>query len=163
MKFDPQNPENYALELAAAKARAGIAPENALVLGCDTIVIHDGELLEKPVDEIQAAEYLRRLSDDWHTVITAIALEDRGKGRIESAFEATDVRFGPLSDEEIRAYVGSGEPMDKAGGYGIQEKGALLVRELRGDYFNVVGLPLFRLTVCLGRLNFPLIRILRGN
>ncbi len=160
-EFDSEKPHEYAVALALAKAKAAIAPPDALVLGCDTIVIQRKELLEKPKSPGQAAEFLKRLRDDWHQVFTGIALFESSTGREETAFEMTRVGFGPMSDDDIEAYVASGEPMDKAGAYGIQEKGALLVREIRGDYFNVVGLPLFRLTVLLARFNI-LVRDLIG-
>jgi len=152
-KFDPENPADYAIKLALAKAKAAKAPDDAIVLGCDTIVVQRLKLLEKPADETQAKYFLTRLADDWHQVFTGIALYEPSTGREESDCEMTRVHFGPLSEEEIDAYIATGEPMDKAGAYGIQEKGALLIREIRGDYFNVVGLPLFRLTVLLARFN----------
>jgi len=161
--FDPNCPENYVIYLAEAKAKAAIAPEDGLILGCDTIVVQDGDLLEKPKTPGQAVEYLRRLQDNSHTVWTGIALFKRSMDKLESDFEATEVLFGSMSAEEIDAYVRSGEPMDKAGAYGIQEKGALLVREVRGDYFNVVGLPLFRLTELLKRFNIHRLSVLENR
>ncbi|HHS49605.1 MAG TPA: septum formation protein Maf [candidate division Zixibacteria bacterium] len=157
--FDPLTPERYAVELAVRKARSGLPPAPGLVLGCDTIVVQQGRLLEKPATDDVAREYLRLLQGSTHTVITGIALLDTPDGRIEADFEATDVLFAPMTAEEIDAYIATGEPMDKAGAYGIQEKGALLVREIRGDYFNVVGLPLFRLTALLHRFSIKRLEI----
>jgi len=151
--FEPDRPENYAITLALAKAQAATVPDDALVLGCDTIVVHRGEVLEKPKDTAQAKAFLSRLQGDWHRVFTGIALWEPSSSRTEAGHEMTRVRFRPMTEKEIKAYVATGEPMDKAGAYGIQEKGALIVQEIRGDYFNVVGLPLFRLTVLLARFN----------
>lgn len=151
--FDKANPGEYARELAVRKALAAKCPSDKLVLGCDTIVVLDGELLEKPPTERDAVEYLLRLQNNWHDVFTGIALWDKARDILYSDVEQTGVHFAPLTIEDIEAYVRTGEPMDKAGAYGIQEKGALLVREIRGDYFNVVGLPLFRLTLLLEKFN----------
>ena len=119
--------------LAAARAR-GIADKDGLLVAADTIVWDDeGDVLGKPADAADAARMLRELSED---------LEELGR----SAFvETTDVEFWPLSDAQIASYVATGEPMDKAGAYGIQGLGRLLVRGIRGDYFSVVGLPVSRL------------------
>lgn len=151
--FDSAHPDEYVIALATAKAKAGRAPENSLILGCDTIVMHQDRLLEKPSNRNQAIEYLSLLADDWHRVYTGIALWQPSTRRLLTASEMTRVQFGPMTLKEIKSYVATGEPLDKAGAYGIQEKGALLIKELRGDYFNVVGLPLFRLTVLLTRFN----------
>ncbi len=151
--FDNSNPGEYARELAARKALAAKCPSDKLVLGCDTIVVLAGELLEKPPNERDAVEYLLRLQNNWHDVYTGIALWDRARDILHSDVERTRVHFAPLTLEDIEAYVLTGEPMDKAGAYGIQEKGALLIREIDGDYFNVVGLPLFRLTLLLEKFN----------
>ena len=160
-EFDPANPGEYARILAIAKAKAAKKiPGEGLILGCDTIVFQNGELLEKPRDKTEAIKFLTRLQGSWHRVYTGIALLDPRTGKLESEVEMTEVLFGPMGEKAIVSYVESGEPMDKAGAYGIQEKGALLIKEIRGDYFNVVGLPLFRLTVLLSRFNFSLDRIM---
>ena len=156
-------PGDYALALARAKA-ADVAARRpgALVLGADTIVVVDGDVLEKPRDEADAERLLGRLSGRGHTVITAIALCRRGAdpgpgaaGRPPAvdlaAAESTAVEFLPLSAAAIARYVATGEPMDKAGAYGIQGYGALMVRRVEGCYFNVMGLPLARLGQLLGQ------------
>lgn len=132
-------------ELAARKAEAvAVAHPGALVLGADTVVVLDGEVLGKPPTPEAARRALRRLSGREHTVYTGIALVHGG--RTVTAHEATAVRFGPLAEGEIAAYVATGSPMDKAGAYGIQDDaGSLFVEGVTGDYFNVVGLPLHRL------------------
>ena len=162
-EFDSLNPGAYAEELAIRKARAARCPSDKLILGCDTIVVLDGELLEKPRSEAEAMNFLSRLQGRWHSVYTGIALFDMENEVIESGVELTKVHFRPLTKEEISAYIETGEPMDKAGAYGIQEKGALLVREIFGDYFNVVGLPLFRLTLLFDKFNLKVRElIIRG-
>lgn len=120
----------------------------AVVIGCDTAVFIDGQMLGKPHTKEEAHAMLRGLSGRTHRVITGcciLAGEKAGLGTGVPGKEVfrveTEVTFYPLSEEEIADYVQSGEPMDKAGAYGIQEKGALLVEKIRGDYFNVVGFP----------------------
>lgn len=151
----PIDPAEYAVVLAEAKARdVSSRLPGRLVLGADTVVILDGEVLEKPEDEADAVRLLGLLSGRRHVVISAIALmggpADRfgpqatdGSGL--SAWEATEVEFLPIDRKAIDRYVATGEPMDKAGAYGIQGYGALMVREVVGCYFNVMGLPLARL------------------
>ena len=136
------DPDPYAEELARLKAQAvaDLAP-GRLVLGADTIVVLAGAVLEKPRDEAEARAMLARLSGRRHTVISAIALCGRG-GRTWLGHESTEVEFLPLDPAAIAAYVETGEPMDKAGAYGIQGYGALMVRGVTGCYFNVMGLPL---------------------
>ena len=155
-------PAPYALALARAKA-ADVAARRPghLVLGADTIVVVDGDVLEKPRDQADAAQLLARLSGRRHTVITAIALcstgpgpgSPNGQGAIDLAVaESTDVEFLPLSAAAIERYIATGEPMDKAGAYGIQGYGAMMVRRVEGCYFNVMGLPLARLGQLLGQV-----------
>lgn len=118
-----------------------------IVIGADTVVALNGEILGKPKDAEDAFHMLKKLSGKSHSVFTGVTVM---KGEREQTFCAeTRVRFFPLTDREIRAYIATGEPFDKAGGYGIQGKGALLVREIRGDYFNVVGLPVSKLNKIL--------------
>lgn len=117
-------------------------PEADLVLGADTVVVSEGRILGKPVDSEDAARMLQALSGRWHQVFTGFTLVSPKTGRTVSGFTVSDVRFRELTETEIAAYVATGEPLDKAGAYGIQERGALLVAEIRGDYSNIVGLPL---------------------
>ena len=139
-----QHPHQYAMTLAAAKAQAVAENDpHRLVLGSDTIVVVDGDILEKPVDAEDAVVLLSRLSGRRHTVISAIALCGGAAGMPgRTAYEETQVEFLPLDEDTIRLYVATGEPMDKAGAYGIQGYGALMVRGVNGCYFNVMGLPL---------------------
>lgn len=134
-------PEEAVRLNAARKAQAVAANRpGAVVLGCDTVVAIDGAILGKPGDEAEAKRMLRRLSGNTHTVYSGVCITD---GKKETIFAvATDVTFYALSARTIDAYVATKEPMDKAGAYGIQGLGCVLVREIAGDYSNVVGLPL---------------------
>lgn len=148
------DPGQYVEKLAWAKA-ANVAERDRqrLVLGADTIVVLDGKILEKPVDAADACQLLRRMSGRRHRVLTAIALVGSRAGRegiVEH--EITEVEFLPITAETIERYVATGEPLDKAGAYGIQGYGALLVRGVQGCYFNVMGLPLARLGELLRRV-----------
>ena len=145
------DPSTVVTRLAERKATP-VAAEHptALTLAADTIVVHDGEILNKPRDSDHAAAMLRRLSDSSHTVCTGFALVHPSSQREVTAIESTDVYFGPLTDEEIDTYVASGSPMDKAGGYGIQDHtGPVFIDRIDGDYYIVVGLPLRRLYLSL--------------
>lgn len=133
------------LSLLKAADVAKNEKKNALVLGADTVVVLDGEILGKPKDEEDAVRMLTALSGREHSVLTGISVIRRSDAKGVSVYEETKVKFLELSDEQIRAYVKSGEPMDKAGAYGIQGKGSLLIEKIDGDYFNVVGLPVCRL------------------
>jgi len=137
-------PEQCAERLAAMKADdVARRHPDALVIGADTIVVIDGQILGKPKDTTDAARMLRLLSGREHRVVTGVCLRMRDARRVFS--QETRVRFYPLCDDEIEAYIQTGEPMDKAGAYGIQGRGALLVESIAGDYFNVMGLPIARL------------------
>lgn len=140
----PMAPPETARTLATRKAQpVAQANPSALVLAADTIVAHDGTLLEKPETPEDAFDMLRRLSGRTHTVYTGLALHHAYSDRTVETGQATDVTFGPLDDAEIRAYVDTKSPMDKAGGYGIQDHTApLFIDHLDGDYYTVVGLPL---------------------
>ena len=122
--------------------------ETTVILAADTVVVSpDGEILGKPRDRDDAIRMLHMLSGQTHRVISGVAVQVGT--RLCSAFEQTDVTFAPLSDDTIARYVDSGEPMDKAGAYGIQDTAALWIEAIHGDYFNVVGLPIHRLEVLL--------------
>ena len=130
--------------LALQKAQAVAAQhKDGLVLGADTVVVDAGSLLGKPQNTEEAAEMLRSLSGKWHQVMTAVALVDANDTKHEwTSVEITNVKFRDLTEDDIAAYVATGESMDKAGAYGIQGYGALLVERIEGCYNNVVGLPL---------------------
>jgi len=136
-----EKPAPHAERLARGKCAVIAEREpDALVIGSDTIVVVDGEVLGKPKDEGDAAHMLRRLSGRSHIVVTAVAVAWRGE--IRSAVEDVNVTFHSLSDDDIAAYIATREPMDKAGAYGIQGYGATIVERVDGDYFAVMGLPL---------------------
>ena len=144
-------PDAHAERLARAKAEAvASAHPDGLVIGADTIVVVDGIVLGKPRDTEDAVRMLGMLSDRSHTVMTAVAVTYAG--RIESCVEQVEVTFMPLGDEDIRRYVATDEPMDKAGAYGIQGYGATIVRRIDGDYFAVMGLSLVRLVALMQKV-----------
>lgn len=136
------SPAEAVCEISRRKAAAALAArpgDDVLIVAADTVVAADGEILGKPRDAADAARMLRRLSGSTHEVYTGYTLASHSNRYTD--FQKTEVDFRPLSEDEIDRYIRSGEPMDKAGAYGIQEKGALFVRGIRGDYFNVMGLP----------------------
>ncbi|MCD8308034.1 MAG: Maf family protein [Clostridia bacterium] len=131
-------PENVAVSLAESKCdEVYLRNPGSVVIACDTIVVLGKEILGKPADEQEASEMLHRLSGKTHQVITGVCV--RSSIKRESAFESTEVRFNQLTEDFIKEYVSSGSPLDKAGAYGIQDKG--VVKEYYGSYTNVVGLP----------------------
>ena len=146
-----EQPHAHAERLAREKVAAVSRDDpTALVIGSDTIVVVDGEVLGKPRDDAHAAEMLARLSGRSHTVITAVAVEWRGA--VRSAVEEVSVTFHPMTSTEIEAFIATREPMDKAGAYGIQGYGATIVERVDGDYFAVMGLPLQRLVRLMAEL-----------
>lgn len=154
--YPGEDPFSLVERLARAKAAVasthGAAGET--VVAADTIVTLDGEILGKPRDAADARRMLRELSCRTHQVATGVCIAHAGAdaSRARSFVEVTDVTFYELADAEIDAYVASGEPMDKAGAYGIQgARGRMLVRGIRGDFYNVVGLPIARVVRELGR------------
>jgi septum formation protein len=153
-------PLDYACRVAGAKARHGsrivavrkLAPRP--LLAADTTLDVDGEIIGKPRDEADASAILHRLAGRTHKVITAIALA-HGE-RFECVASVSEVRFRELSTEEIRRYVVSNEPMDKAGAYGIQGRAAMFVEEIRGSHSGIVGLPLCETTLLLRKFGYPI-------
>lgn len=143
-------PEAEVARVSEAKARA-VAEKHPgdLILTADTIVVVDGRILGKPHDDGEAAAMLRLLSGRRHTVMTAFCLYQDGAADVH--VEKTHLRFRPLLDGEIAAYVATGSPRDKAGAYGIQDQAGCFVEALDGDYYNVMGLPLCALVKCLRR------------
>lgn len=141
----------YVQELALLKASAAgkLAGKNRLIIAADTVVFSGGKILGKPKDSADAARMLRELSGKAHSVFTGICVMRTNDLYSVCAAVETKVYFKELSDELIEEYVKSGEPSDKAGAYGIQGKGAVLVEKIEGDYFNVVGLPISRLAEIL--------------
>ena len=147
-------PEAYVVRLAREKARVVAARERGeLVLAADTTVVLRGEIFEKPSTRAEAEAMLGRLQGRTHRVMTAVAVAL--DGRLEHALDVTEVTFRRLSADAIAAYVATGEPMDKAGAYAIQGKGAALVEGIRGDFFGVMGLPLRLALELLERFGLP--------
>lgn len=151
-------PERVVCELSRQKARdvwqklkkeqmPAVGEVKKLVIGADTVVAYDGRILGKPADEAQAVEMLTLLAGNTHQVYTGVTFcyQENGTEKLHTFHEMTEVTVYPMSREEITAYVETGDPMDKAGAYGIQGRFAAYVKEIRGDYNNVVGLPVGRL------------------
>ena len=138
-----EEPATYVKRLARSKAEAVAErlEEGGLVLGADTTVVIDNQILGQPVDEADAKRMLRLLNGRWHEVLTGVALVRVG-GETRVDHETTRVRFAEMSESEIDWYVASREPAGKAGAYGIQGKAALFIEEIEGDYFNIMGLPI---------------------
>ncbi len=136
-----KTPGVYVEKLARLKAMSNSS--EGIIISADTVVVLDDNILGKPKSTDEAIAMLKTMRGRTHRVFTGVCV--RNGEQIESAHVITNVTFGPVSDEFIAAYVATGEPMDKAGAYGAQGKGALLVEKIEGDYWNVVGLPLFRL------------------
>ena len=137
-------PAGIVESLSRKKAEAVPCGTGELIIAADTMVFLDDQRLGKPVDEADALRMLTALQGRRHTVRTGVTLRQGDKSLTQS--EATDVCFRSASESELLAYIATGEPMDKAGAYGVQGKGALLVERLEGDFFNVMGLPVLRLS-----------------
>jgi len=153
--------ESYVRRLANDKAQAGVklAAQDLPVLGADTIVVLNGDVLEKPRDAADAHAMLRKLSGHTHQVMTAVALADSQQAL--DCIVTTDVTFRTLTESDIDDYIATGEPMDKAGAYGIQGRGGNFVRKINGSYHAVVGLPLVETAELLS--HFQSLRAVRGQ
>ena len=160
---EPLPPEELVCRLSERKAEAVAqrAPAGAVVIAADTVVSLDGAILGKPADKLEAFRMLSTLSGARHQVHTGVTVMRDGEKQIEH--ETTDVTFRELSEEEIEHYLATGEPMDKAGAYGIQGYGALLVERIEGDYYNVMGLPVCRLGQMLRRVDVDCLRLAAGK
>lgn len=157
-------PEAYVCRVARAKAAHGVSlvKERGLVprpvLSADTTLDLDGEVIGKPRNEADAISILQRLSGRSHLVLTAVAvaIEQRSELRSEHVLSVSEVRFRPLQEDEILRYVRTGEPMDKAGAYGIQGRAAMFVESIRGSHSGIVGLPLCETTLLLRQFGYPI-------
>lgn len=147
--------EVMALSLQKAQAVYDTLPEEAVVLSADTIVVLDNYILGKPSDSEDAKKMLRALSGRRHLVLTGITV--MGPNGTDTQYEETSVSFRTLSEQEIEHYVASGDPMDKAGSYGIQSAAMLFVDGLSGDYYNVMGLPVCRAGLMLRKAGIPVL------
>ncbi|MDF2987921.1 MAG: maf [Eubacterium sp.] len=147
-------PSQVAMSLASQKCIdiATQTKHNSLVIGADTIVVKDNKLLGKPKNEQEAFDMLKDLNGAWHEVVTGVCLCRTSDMKTISDFETTRVKIAKKSDEFFKSYIATGEPFDKAGAYGIQGYGSLLVEKIEGDFFNVMGLPLFKLSCMLEKI-----------
>lgn len=137
---DDESPEDYVVRLALEKAEAvAVSYPDEIVLGADTTVVIDGQMLAKPVDLDDAHRMLRMLAGNWHEVLTGVAVVKNNETR--SAIQRTRVKFAVMSDAEINFLAERGDPLDKAGAYAVQAQAALFIEGIEGDYWNVVGLP----------------------
>ena len=144
------NPAEVAKFLSLEKANlAAVKHKDSIIIAADTVVVIGNEILGKPSSEEEAREMLRKLSDNTHSVITGFTIIDTKHNKTFTSFVETKVTFKDLSELEMAAYVETGEPLDKAGAYAVQGKGGLFVKKIEGDYFNVVGLPIFAVSQAL--------------
>jgi len=150
------DPRAYVEAAALGKAAAAHNHGPPLLIAADTIVVIDRAVLGKPRDPDEAAAMLRKLGGREHIVHTGFTVADRARSGMESGVESARVTFGPLDDDLISGYVESGEPLDKAGAYGIQGLGSLLVASIVGDFYSVMGLPIARIGQSLARLGYRL-------
>lgn len=155
------DPGDIVKNLASRKASyaAKLLDYEACVIGADTIVVLNSKIMGKPRDKDDAVEMLRSLSGQWHNVYSGICVMNSITGEHYTDFDNTAVKIKELSDREIYRYVESGEPMDKAGSYAIQGKGSLIVERIDGCYFNVVGLPVFKLSKLMKKFNINLLEV----
>ncbi len=153
-KTSDDDPVAHVLDLSAKKAESVLARfAEGYVVGADTIVVLDGKILGKPADTSEARAMLKLLSGRVHEVYTGLTLIDAATGKRVQGYERSVVRIRQMTPAEISAYVATGEPLDKAGSYGIQGYGAAIVERIEGCYFNVVGLPMVRLLNLIRRLD----------
>lgn len=150
-------PEEYVRIISERKAADVVGKISAkncgtpVILAADTIVVIDSRILGKPITAEQAFSMLNTLSGNWHEVMTGVSVIDTETGSRQFHIEKTRVKIRPLDQKTILRYINSGEPFDKAGAYGVQALGALFVEKIEGDYFNVVGLPLYKVSVMLSK------------
>lgn len=151
------SPQHAVEQLALRKARAVLADvrDDEIVVGSDTIVVLNNEILGKPKDESDAVRMITALQGKTHHVYSGIACIEKSSGQVLVDYRRTAITMASLTDEQVRRYVASGEPMDKAGAYGIQGKAAAFITDMEGDYFSVVGLPVSALAKLLHQLGVP--------
>ncbi|GGK15944.1 Maf-like protein [Caldalkalibacillus thermarum] len=161
--FDPQDSPSTIVQKLAHRKAADVARhyDKGLVIGADTMVVFNGEILGKPKDDQEAFEMLSRLQGEVHTVYSGLAVIDVTDGQACVGYQATKVHMRPLTPEEIKTYIATGEPMDKAGSYAIQGLGAILVDKIEGDYFTVVGLPVALLAQFLHQFGLNVLTVAR--
>lgn len=152
-------PQKLVCEFSRCKAEEVSlrVPNDRIIIAADTIVCKDDEILGKPKTRCEAFEMLKKLSGSEHKVITGICIINKRSNTVLQDYEETIVHFKELSDQEINDYIDCGESLDKAGAYGIQGFGSIFVKKIDGCYFNVVGLPIFKLNVLLGKMGVNLL------
>lgn len=157
-KFDGQAAINLVQQLAAAKSRdVANRLDNGLVIGADTVVVYHGQVLGKPQSYDEAYAMLSKLSGSCHKVVTGLTIIDIENSTQRIDYKITEVEMREITNQEISDYISTGEPMDKAGGYGIQERGAIFVKEIKGSYTNVVGLPVTKLVMMCKDLGYQIV------
>lgn len=156
--FTNSDPVELVKVLAEEKAKSvSKLVEDAIVIAADTVVVHNGNILGKPANESEAKEMLKKLSSDQHQVITGVAVLNSSSGKVHVDYNITDVKMTALSEQDINSYVGTGEPLDKAGSYAIQGFGGLFVEEIKGSYYSVMGLPIHQLAKLLDKFNYGIL------
>ncbi|WP_040210709.1 Maf-like protein [Clostridium polynesiense] len=148
------DPKDYVIKLSQGKARevSERIDHEALIIGADTVVVLENKIMGKPKDEGDAFNMLKNLSGKWHKVYSGITLINTKDGKSISDYVCTKVKFSHISDEDIQKYINTGEPMDKAGAYGIQGLGGIFVEAINGCYYNVVGFPLNKISGMLKQM-----------
>ena len=156
--FDHENPEKLVQELSLAKASkvAGLV-ENALIIAADTVVAHQNKILGKPKDEEDAQRMLKLIENKQHEVYTGLALISADDEMHFLDYDVTEVYMRKIEKDEIERYIKTGEPMDKAGAYGIQGKGGIFVKKIIGSYFTVMGMPIHMLSMALKSFSIEII------
>jgi len=158
----PDDVAEAAITLARAKAHSVIrSKDNALIVGADTQVRIDNQRFGKPKSSKEATEMLRALSGRVHEVITGVVILDTTTSKAIEDYEVTKVKFRPLEETDIGWYVSTGEPIGKAGGYAIQGIGALFIEKIDGDFYNVMGLPVYKMAKMFERLNHSIFEFIR--
>jgi septum formation protein len=156
-KSEKENPKDFVMEIALEKAMA-VAEENYMewIVAADTVVVHNNKILGKPKNEEEAKEVLKSLSSQSHEVYTGVAIVNKQKNINITFTELTKVYFKNISDQEINWYVETKEPLDKAGSYGIQGKGSILIEKIEGDFYNVMGFPISKFYEEMKKIGFKL-------
>ena len=157
-EYDFNKPEKLVQELSLAKAsKVAKIVENALIISADTVVVYENKILEKPKDKEAAFKMLKLLEDDKHKVYTGLAVISANDDMHYLDYDLTEVFMRQIDDDEIKRYIKTGEPMDKAGSYGIQGKGGVFVHKIKGSYFTVMGLPIHKLSMALKSFSIEII------
>lgn len=156
--FDAADPVELVKTLALEKAKTvSKLVEDVLIIAADTVVVQNGQILGKPEDELEAKKMLRQLSSRQHQVITGLTVLNSQTEASLVEYNITDVTMGKISEKEIENYISTGEPLDKAGAYAIQGFGGLFIKEIKGSYYSVMGLPIHQLKELLNNFNYGIL------